>query len=283
MEKFLARRLGIKPPLLVEVAIVAALVAVLITPATASAWPRLLAGSKQARCLAGRSVNSFLHTNHANVLRVVLSPYWAAHRANLSCIEAAYAAHYKVYLSLQFSNRWTPHRDATYFARVLSAYTPYLWAVGVGNEQDLPFIVLRYQRHRALTGAEYRAVWDAVEPVIARLAPQAIRVYGEFTPWAFTAVEQGFAYGRPHGVQAIAVHCYHTKVGGLLGVPALAAWAASERLPLWCSEMGPAIPRRSTPRWAISESRRSWSRSVARIVAESPNLRMLSYYNDPRL
>jgi hypothetical protein len=282
MANFLGRTSGMKARLL-RAALLASVAVMLTLPATASAWPRLFAGSKQGQCLAGRPVNRFLHSNHANVLRVILSPYWAAHRENLSCIQAAYAAHYKVYLSLQFSNRWTPRRVASYFAHVLPVYAPYLWAVGVGNEQDLPFIVLRYQRHRALTGTQYRAVWNAVEPVIARLAPHALRVYGEFTPWAFAAVEEGFALGRPRGVQAIAAHCYHTKVGGLLQVPALAAWAASQRLPLWCSEMGPAIPRRTTPHWAIPESQRSWKAAVARIVAESPNLRMLSYYNDPRL
>jgi hypothetical protein len=263
--------------------VIGTLAAVLLLPATASAWPRLFAASKQHQCLAGRSINGFLHANHANVMRLILSTYWATHAGGIACIQSAYASHYKIYLSLQFSNRWTPRRDAAYFARVLQAYAPYVWAIGVGNEQDLPFIVARHERHRALTGAAYRAVWNAVEPVLARLAPHAIRVYGEFTPWAFAAVEQGFLYGRPRGVQAIAAHCYHTKTGGLFEVPALARWAASERLPLWCSEMGPALPKRTTPGWAVPESQASYNRSVARVVAASPNLRMISYYHYPRL
>jgi hypothetical protein len=282
MKRIQCRVLRMKA-VLIRASLVGALGLVLLAPTAASARPRLFAASNQSRCLAGVSVNTFLHAQHANVLRLILSPYWAEHGGGLYCIQAAYAAHYKVYVSLQFSNRWSPRRDAAYFARVLPAFAPYLWAIGVGNEQDLPFIVLPHQRHRALSGTAYRRVWNAVEPVIARLAPHAVRVYGEFTPWAFGATVQGFVHGRPRGVQAIAAHCYHTKRGGLMDIPALARWAASKRLPLWCSEMGPALPKRTTPHWAIAESGASWKRSVASVIARSPNLRMTSYYSWPGL
>jgi hypothetical protein len=279
-----AERLAIRSTL--AQAVVAGVLAVaLVVPSAAAARPDLFAASNESQCLDGHSVNGFLRAHQANVLRVILSPWWAEHvpGVGVACIQAAYNAHYKVYLSLQFSNRWTPRQDADYFARLLPSYAPYLWAIGLGNEQDLAFIVLPGQRNRGLSGAGYRAVWDAVEPVMARLAPRAIRVYGEFTPWAFAANQQGFRHGRPRGVQAIAAHCYHTKIGGLIRVPALAAWAASERLPLWCSEMGPALPRRTTPRWAVPESQASYNRAVARIVALSPDLKMTSYYNSPDL
>lgn len=268
---------------LARAVVLGALSVVLVVPSAASARPRLFAASNQSRCLAGRSVNAFLRANRANVLRVILSPYRAVGSAGIACIQAAYDAHFKVYLSLQFSNRWTPRQDAAYFARVLPSFAPYLWAVGVGNEQDLPIIVLRGQRQRALTGTAYRAVWDAVEPVLVRVVPHAIRVYGEFTPWAFAADQEGFAHGAPPGVQAIAAHCYHTKIGGLTRIPALAAWAAARRLPLWCSEMGPALPRKTTPRWAVAESQTSWNRWVGRIIGQSPNVTMTSYYYWPKL
>ena len=132
-------------------------------------------------------------------------------------------------------------------AEVLPHYAPYVWAVGVGNEQDLSMPTSFGQGTVPLTrngrsvGQNYRAVWNAVEPVLVQFVPQAIRVYGEFSPWGFAAIQQGFVHGRPPGVQALAVHCYHTKVGGLLQVPQEAAWAGSKHLPLWCSGDGPRV------------------------------------------
>jgi hypothetical protein len=266
-----------------RVAVLGALTAALIVPSAASARPSLFAASAQGECLAGQSVNGFLRANHANVLRVVLPPQDAPLGAGLACIRAAHSARYKIYLSLQFSNRWTPRQVAAYFARVLPTYARYVWAVGVGNEQDLPWTILRGQRPGGLTGKDYAVVWDAVEPVVARLAPRAIRAYGEFSPWSFAANRQGFAHRRPRGVQAIAAHCYHTKSGGISQIPAAAAWAASEGLPLWCSEMGPALPTNTTPPWVVPENWASWRRWVARIIARSPNLKMTSYYYYPSL
>jgi hypothetical protein len=204
--------------------------------------------------------------------------------AGLACIKAAHDGGYKVYLSLPFANGWTPRQVAAYFSRVLPTYARYLWAISVGNEQDVTSTTV-YSRGTGAPrsdgrsiGDHYRAVWDAVEPVLTRLAPRAIRVYGEFSPWSFAANQQGFAHGRPAGVQAIAAHCYHTKVGGLTQIPAAAAWAASQRLPLWCSEMGPALPKPTTPRWVVPESWAAWNRSVDWTVARSPNLKMTSYW-----
>jgi hypothetical protein len=119
--------------------------------------------------------------------------------------------------------------------------------------------------------------------VLVKLAPRALRVYGEFSPWSFSANKQGFASGRPRGVQAIAAHCYHTKFAGLAQIPRQAAWAARQHLPLWCSEMGPALPRPTTPKWAVTDTWSSWNALVARIVGRSPDLQMTSYYHDPEL
>lgn len=264
--------------------------ALTIGPATASARPSWFAASTQASCLANHNVNGFLRANHANVLRLILSPQQAPAGEGLGCVKDAYAAGFKVYISLQFANSWTPSQLAAYFARVLPIYGRYVWAVGVGNEQDLTSTSTSAQgtkplaNHGRSVGANYRADWNAVEPVLARLVPHATRVYGEFSPWGFSAVLQGFAAGRPPGVQAIAVHCYHTRApGGLEQVPQDAAWAASRRLPLWCSEMGPALPKRTTPRWMVPNTWRSWNALVATIVARSPNLKLAGYYYDPSL
>jgi hypothetical protein len=188
-------------------------------------------------------------------------------------------------VTLQFNNGWTPGQVAAYFNQVLPGYGPYVWAVGVGNEQDLSTPngygqgKSRLSRDGRNAGQNYRAVWNAVEPVLVKVAPRAIRVYGEFSPWSFVANQQGFASGRPRGVQAIAAHCYHTTVGGLTQVPQDAAWAASKRLPLWCSEMGPALAR--TKPWAVPDTWTSWNSTVAKIEAESPNLKMAGYYYYP--
>jgi hypothetical protein len=265
-----------------------AIAVLMIGAGTASARPSFYAVSREGDCLANKNVNSFLRTNDANVLRLILSPQDASAGAGIGCIKTARAAGFKVYLSLQFNNGWAPAEVAAYFRRVLPRYAPFVWAVGVGNEQDLTSASADGQGPRALgrggrtAGQSYRAVWDAVEPVLAKLAPRAIRVYGEFSPWSFSANQQGFAHGRPPGVQAIAAHCYHTKVGGLMDIPKDAAWAASQRLPLWCSEMGPALGK-PTPRWVIPDTWRSWDALVGRIEARSPNLRMTGYYYYPQL
>lgn len=274
----------------VAASVATAVAALAIGAATASAQPSYFAVSTQYSCLANRNVNGFLRANHANVLRLILSPQQAPAGAGLGCVRAAYAAGFKVYVSLQFVNSWTPSRVASYFNRVLPTYAPYVWAVGVGNEQDLTSTTTSAQGIRPLSGhgqsvgANYRADWNAVERVLVKVVPQAVRVYGEFSPWAFSAVQQGFAAGTPSGVQAIAVHCYRTRApGGLEQVPQDAAWAASKRLPLWCSEMGPALSKPTTPGWVLRDTWASWNAAVAKIKAKSPDLQMTSYYYYPTL
>jgi hypothetical protein len=265
-----------------------AAVGVLAIGAAASAQPSLFAVSSQYSCLANRNVNAFLRAKHANVLRLILSPHQASAGEGIGCVAEAHAAGFKVYISLQFANGWTPSRVASYFKRVLPTYAPFVWAVGVGNEQDLTSTSSTAQDARTLSshgrtaGENYRADWNAVEPVLAKLAPHAIRVYGEFSPWGFIANKQGFAASRPPGVQAIASHCYHTnRAGGLEQVPQDAAWAASKRLPLWCSEMGPAIRKPTTPSWVIPDTWASWNAMVAKVEAKSPDLQVTSYYYWP--
>jgi len=268
----------------------AAVAAVLMIAAPAAfARQSLYAVSKESACLANQNVNPFLRANHANVMRLILSPQAAPVAAGIACVEAAHTAGFKVYISFQFNNHLTPSQVKSYFARVLPTYAPYLWAVGVGNEQDLAMSgtsgqgTVSLSRDGRTAGQNYRAVWNAVEPLLVKLVPHAIRVYGEFSPWGFGSTETGFAHGRPPGVQAIAAHCYHTKFDGLLQVPQDAAWAASKGLPLWCSEMGPAFPSRTMPRWAVPDSWPSWKALVAKVVGRSPDLKMWGYYYDPAM
>ena len=145
-------------------------------------------------------------------MRLILSPQQASAGEGIGCVEDAYAAGFKVYISLQFTNSWAPRQVASYFKRVLPSYAPFAWAVGVGNEQDLTSMnrdaqgISSLSGHGRTAGENHRADWNAVEPVLVKLAPHAIRVYGEFSPWRFIANKQGFAACQrsragPHGAQ----------------------------------------------------------------------------------
>jgi hypothetical protein len=272
----------------------AALAALLLLAAPAHA--RIMQADDQLTCVAdGGDVNAFMQEHHATVLRMVV-PYRGRSSA-VDCARKAAAQGHRVYVSLQYDNAWRPGQVATYFRRTLPQYAPYAWAVSVGNEQDLaqgapaPYgrsIVCssvgggRRSCHPSTAGEDYRSVWNAVEPVLARLAPRAIRVYGETSPFGFPFLRDSFAPGRPRGVQAIAFHCYDVKNGGLRVVPEVAAWAAAWHLPLWCSEMSGA-PVATIHPWLKRDTQSQWNALVAATEARSPNLKMVSYYRWPQI
>jgi hypothetical protein len=263
--------------------------------ASAPAHAVIMEANPEAPCQGhGDNPQSFLQAHDATVLRIGPPDYPDPNP--LRCVERAKAEGYRVYLSLQYDNAWSPTRVASYFAQTLPAYAPYVWAVSVGNEQDIvskqrlaqgaPRTARvcngtgRRRRCQRSTGAYYRHVWDAVEPMLARVAPKALRVYGETSPWGFRFLKDGFETGRPRGAQAVAFHCYDTKWGGLRAVPRVAAWAGKHHLPLWCSEMSDALRplvwgRRDTP-W-------HWQTLLAGIEQRSPDLKMISYYQWPEI
>jgi hypothetical protein len=241
----------------------------------APAHAMIMQADDQFTCVVnGGDVSPFLRSHHATVLRLIV-PYRGSSNA-AACASRAAAQGYRVYVSLQYSNAWRPGRVAAYFRRTLPQYSPYAWAVSVGNEQDLAV------QGAPATGAKYRAVWNAVEPVLAHIAPRAIRVYGETSPFGFPFLQQSFRPRRPRGAQAIAFHCYDVKYGGLSIVPQVSAWAAGEHLPLWCSEMSDS-PRRSPHPWLKTDSPSRWNALVAGMKAHSPNLKMVSYYRWPEI
>jgi hypothetical protein len=121
-----------------------------------------------------------------------------------------------------------------------------------------------------------------VEPVLARTAPHAIRVYGDTSPFSFPFLKDSFRPGPARGAQAIAFHCYDTSTGGLTIVPQVAAWAASKHLPLWCSEMSAALVP-NVHWWLRLDSQPRWDTLVASVEARSPNLKMVSYYRWPQI
>jgi hypothetical protein len=258
--------------------------------AAAPAHAVMMQADPQTPCQGdGDNPQSFLQAHEATVLRIVLPDYPSPNA--LLCVERAKAEGYHVYLSLQYNNAWSPARVASYFARTLPAYAPYAWAVSVGNEQDIvskqrlaqgvPRTARqctgsgRRRRCETTTGAYYRQVWNAVEPVLARVTPKALRVYGETSPWGFGFLKDSFLTGRPRGAQVVAFHCYDTKHSGLRAVPRVAAWAATYQLPLWCSEMSDALHPLS---WGRRDTPWQWQTLLARIERRSPNLKMISYY-----
>jgi hypothetical protein len=253
----------------------------------------------QTPCVAdGDNVQSILQAHDATVLRIVLPDFPSPNA--LRCVARAKAEGYHVYISLQYQNAWSPKQVAAYFARTLPQYAPYVWAVSVGNEQDLggiPGVTLPQggapREARVCTGsgrrrhcwrnqgAYYTLVWNAVEPVIARVAPRALRVFGEASPWGFVFLKQTFQTGRPRGVQAVAFHCYDTKAqAGLRMVPRVAAWAGRYHLPLWCSEMSDALRPRG---WMRYDAPLQWETLLGGIEHRSPNLQMVAYYQWPQI
>jgi hypothetical protein len=247
----------------------------------------------QSTCVNGGDVDSFLQAHHASVLRIVV-PYRGRNSA-VNCVRQAATRGYRVYLSVQYDNAWRPAQVAAYFRRTLPQYAPYAWAVSVGNEQDLTqgapaphgrSLVCTGGGHpscrRSTAGEDYRAVWNAVEPVLQRIAPRAVRVYGETSPFGFPFLEDSYLAGRARGAQAIAFHCYDVKNGGLSIVPQVARWAAAHGLPLWCSEMSAALKRNIHP-WLIQDSQSRWNALLAGTEARSPNLKMVSYYRWPQI
>jgi hypothetical protein len=239
----------------------------------------------QIPCMVnGDNVQSIMKEHKATVLRIVLPDFPSPNA--LLCVRRAKAEGYRVYVSMQYDNAWSPKRVASYFARTLPQYAPYVWAVAVGNEQDVRQGARpreaqactgsgRARRCQTSTGAYYRQVWNAVEPVVARVVPHAIRVYGETSPWGFSYLQDSFQTGRPRGAQAVAFHCYDTKRGGLRTVPEVAAWAGQHHLPLWCSEMSDGIRPRG---WMRRDTPRQWQTLLAGIERRSPDLKMVSYY-----
>jgi hypothetical protein len=275
------------------VLVLAFLSALLVAAAPAHAV--MMAVDPQTPCEAdGDNVQSILQAHDATVLRIVLPDFPAPDA--LRCVARAKAEGYRVYISLQYQNAWSPSQVAAYFARALPQYAPFAWAVGVGNEQDIiskqrlaqgtPRTARvctgtgRRRRCRRDTGAYYRQVWNAVEPVLARVAPKALRVYGETSPWGFTFLKDSFQTGRPRGAQVVAFHCYDTKWGGLRSVPRVAAWAGTYHLPLWCSEMSDALHPLS---WGRRDASLHWETLLGGIEHRSPNLAMVSYYQWPQI
>jgi hypothetical protein len=200
--------------------------------------PRLIAAGNLPGCLQGTLTKPapLMRSFHATVLRVVVnSPYPGSPREGtlpengaqgqaLPCVKAARREGYKVMLVIQWNSEWSPARVRQFFSSVLRSYGSYLWAVGVGNEQEIS---------PRLSGYRYSLDWKAVEPLLKRMVPHAIRVGGEISPWGLGFLEAALRAGLP-GMQALAVHPYAYKWE--FTIPQVLQLAHRYRVALWCDE-----------------------------------------------
>lgn len=190
-----------------------------------SARPAIAAGNLPG-CVTGTLSNPrpFMKRFSATVLRVVVSPPWGAQGQALPCINGARSEGYGVELVIGWDSSWSLARTKRFFRRVLDIYRGKLWAVGIGNEQEIS---------PRMSSAAYARAWRALEPIVKATTPHAIRVGGEISPWGLSFLKGALHIGLP-GIQAIGAHPYRypwaPKVAQLLGL------ARQYHLPLWCDE-----------------------------------------------
>ena len=201
-----------------------------------------------------------MQSAHATVLRVVVNsayprgsgtgtgvpsgttPAQGIHGEALPCIRGARREGYKVMLVIAWNDAWSPRQTASFFSSVLRIYRPYLWAVGAGNEPEL--------EGPHLSGAGYSRDWKAVEPVLKRMVPHAIRVGGEISPYGLGFLQAALRAGLP-GVQAIATHPY--AYPWEFKIPQVLQLAQRNHAALWCDEglyEGPTSWRPTSPKGA---------------------------------
>jgi hypothetical protein len=194
-------------------------------PHVASARPAIAAGNLPG-CLDGSlsDPQPLMRSMGATILRVVVSPPYGADGEAIPCISAARSEGYRVMLVVQWNSSWPLSHTKSFFEHVLSLYGPYLWAVGIGNEQEIT---------PHLTGPRYSRAWRSLEPIAKAIAPHAIRVGGEISPWGMRFLRDALRWGLP-GIQALAVHPYAYKWA--FTVRQALKLAARYHQPLWCDE-----------------------------------------------
>jgi hypothetical protein len=221
--------------------------------------PRVIAVGNLPGCLQGTLTNPApqMRKFHATVLRVIvnsaysrgsgtgtgvppgITPAQGIRGEALPCIRAARRQGYKVMLVINWNSAWSPRQVASFFSSVLRIYRPYLWAVGVGNEQEL--------QGPKLSGSGYSRDWKAVLPVLKRMAPRAIRVGGEISPYGLSFLQAALRAGLP-GMQALAVHPYAYRWE--FTIPQVLQLARRYHAALWADEGlygGPASWRPTSP------------------------------------
>lgn len=190
--------------------------------------PQIAAGNLPG-CLGGTLTDPrpYMQKFQATMLRLVVSQgNWHGNAGQaLPCVRAARREGYRVELDIEWASWWPTSTVRWWFSRELSLYRYYANAVAVGNEQEIV--------PPNMSPARYVSMWRAVEPEIKRMAPWAVRVGGEISPWGFGDLRRELSGGLP-GVQAIAVHPYRFAFAP--SVSQVLALARRYHLPLWCDE-----------------------------------------------
>jgi hypothetical protein len=177
-------------------------VAAVSLPTISAAQARVpIAAGDLPGCLSGSQTDPgwYMRRLHATVLRVVVSQYYGEDGQALPCIRAARRQGYRTELVIQWNSRWALWRTKDFFKHILGEYRLYVWAVAIGNEQEIT---------PKLSSSGYSHAWRALEPIVRRMAPWAIRVGGEISPWGLGFLSGALRDGLP-GIQALAVHPYY--------------------------------------------------------------------------
>ncbi len=172
-----------------------------------------------------------LRADNSSVIRIAISPVHEGQA--IQCVQQARAAGYRVYLTVSYDNQAPISQTVAYFQRMVREYGP-VWAMSIGGEQSL--------NPGDGSPQQYRAVWDAVASVIPA---GTIKVFADGAPWDENWIKAAWGSGAP-GAGAIAYHCYDVSVWSnqlvpyvLNQAPEFSGWAASQGMPLWCSESVP--------------------------------------------
>lgn len=141
----------------------------------------------------------------APVVRVV-APQWLPADTYAPCARNAIRTGHRLELVVQYKTCAKLRVDRHRLWAVLRDY-PRPWAVAIGNEQDYSGQGGVGCRRTNPSGRWYARVWNALEPIVRRRYPHALRVAGEIGPWMPSILTTALGLGL-HGVQVIADHPY---------------------------------------------------------------------------
>lgn len=233
------------------------LLAILATPSAAGAAPIQGYQDQATEVNANTYPAAGMDRHGASVMRIGISAARAGQ--GLQAVHDAAAAGKRVYLTLD-GDTTDPTSEAAFFERWLPVYEQAapIWAVSIQNEPELG----GPGQYAPESPAQYRAIWDVVEPVVHHIDPDIIAVFADGCPWSEPFIKSAWTTHPPAGVGAIAYHPYAMD-DALNVMPEFAAWAATQGVPLWASEYVD---------WADPPD------DFARALALSPNVKLVSYY-----